>query len=628
MNPETLTDPRRPGRRKGLLITLLAVGVILAVALGGTWLWPDRHEPDAPRFPRRLDSEGGLTVWWDGLPKGTQSRVTASGADSNMRPADYVGPETCKKCHAGNYEAWSHHPHRWMNALATEATVRGDFSGKAAIAYRGGQATFFRQAGQYRMKLERGGIRRTYAITQTIGSRFFQYYVGKQEEGPEPAGHHFYTRDHVLPFGYWLSQHEWVPVVHIGSEVPDEQRPDPYAPPDQGMYYADYAASCNSCHTTFALGDLLSRKVRQVGAHAPEPLHWSLRDYLEETHPEMVPVVAAELGRPGVPANPLSGWEAPRYAVTLGVSCEACHLGGKAHVESGGQVPPKFFPSSPHLFVESKGAALDYGRSHDNVNWACGRCHTGARPQFAAGMSTWNSVEYADAVRGSCYSQLRCISCHNPHRAIGQKWSLTADQDDSLCLKCHKPLLPAKERQAHTHHPAGTEGARCMNCHMPRLNEGLEDVVRTHMIFSPTRADMIEAGQPNACNLCHTDRPMSWTLRYLKDWYGKSYSDVKVTAASPEPARPAAVAWLKSDNPAVRLVAAAALTRARDSRALPSLVNALDDPYLVNRQFAAKGLQEMLGLRLADLGYHFYQTAAERRQSLADVRARLAAPKR
>ena len=26
-----------------------------------------------------------------------------------------------------------------------------------------------------------------------------------------------------------------------------------------------------------------------------------------------------------------------------------------------------------------------------------------------------------------------------------------------------------------------------MNCHMPRINEGLQDVVRTHMIYSPNR---------------------------------------------------------------------------------------------------------------------------------------------
>ena len=95
----------------------------------------------------------------------------------------------------------------------------------------------------------------------------------------------------------------------------------------------------------------------------------------------------------------MGDWEASKFAVTLGISCEACHLGGRAHVESRGRVPPKFFPSSPHLLVETDGRPLEFGRTHDNVNWACGRCHTGGRPQYAAGMSTWNSVEFADAMR-------------------------------------------------------------------------------------------------------------------------------------------------------------------------------------------------------------------------------------
>jgi predicted CXXCH cytochrome family protein len=238
-------------------------------------------------------------------------------------------------------------------------------------------------------------------------------------------------------------------------------------------------------------------------------------------------------------------------------------------------------------------------------------------------MSTWNSVEYSDAMRGSCYSKLRCIDCHNPHQALGPRWTRSADQDDDTCLKCHEQLRPTAARVSHTHHPIGSEGARCMNCHMPRINEGVQDVVRTHMIYSPTRADMIEANHPNACNLCHTDRPIDWTRTYLKQWYGKSYDDGKMTASYKDRSQPVARSWLNSDNPAVRLVAAAALVRRLDMKALPQLLDALDDPYLLNRQFALKGLQEMLNVRLSEFGYRFYATGEERRKPLAEVRAKL-----
>jgi hypothetical protein len=74
----------------------------------------------------------------------------------------------------------------------------------------------------------------------------------------------------------------------------------------------------------------------------------------------------------------------------------------------------------------------------------------------------------------------------------------------------------------------------------------------------------------------------------------------------------------------VRLVAVDALTRARDVRALPLLLEALDDPFLLNRQFASKELQDRMGLRLGDFGYRFYMSSEERRKPLEEVRAKCA----
>jgi len=319
-------------------------------------------------------------------------------------------------------------------------------------------------------------------------------------------------------------------------------------------------------------------------------------------------------------------WEARHHAVTFGVSCEACHLGSREHAESGGKVMPSFFPSSPHLSVESQQPPAP-GRTLDNVNWACGRCHVGGRPEFAAGMSTWNSVEYSDAMRGGCYSRLKCIDCHSPHQALGARWTPKPEKDDAVCLKCHEQFQPAPKRLAHTHHPAGSEGARCLNCHMPRINEGLQDVVRTHMIYSPTRRDMIEANHPNACNLCHTDKPIDWTLGHLNEWYGKVYDEKKLVAGYRDRTKSVGLGWLESDNPAVRLVAVEAMTRNKDVKMLPRLLDALDDSYLLNRQFAYKGLQEMLNLRPGDFaGYRFYMTSEERRRPLADLREKVLRP--
>ncbi|MCA9209912.1 MAG: ammonia-forming cytochrome c nitrite reductase subunit c552, partial [Planctomycetales bacterium] len=165
-----------------------------------------------------------------------------------------------------------------------------------------------------------------------------------------------------------------------------------------------------------------------------------------------------------------------------------------------------------------------------------------------------------------------------------------------------------------------SEGASCMNCHMPRINEGLEAVVRTHMIYSPTDASMIESNHPNACNLCHTDRSIDWTTEHLTQWYGAKFSEDKISKSYSNRTEAVARGWMNSDNEAVRLVGADAACRANDRSLLPSILRILDDPYLLNRQFAAMGIERLLGIQLDEYGYSFYMSSAERQAPLKQLR--------
>ncbi len=640
-----------------IAVLLLVGGFALGAAL---WHGPFREKlaADADRIAANQSSQSEskkshqllasfpkIRLWWE-EPGPPEAPRWASTRPSNIHPEDYLGAQACRNCHPKNYQAWSQHPHKGMNALASAETVKGDFSGQATIAYKGGKGSFLKQKGEkeqtakYLMILERPPIKRVYEIHQTIGIRFYQYYVGTQIEGPEPREHHFYGKDHVLPFGYWLERNEWVPVVHIGPERPDEERADPFQPPEKGRHYAEYAPSCNGCHTTFALGDMLTRRPAQMAEHAPFSMNWSMKPFLEHSRPQEFSALEAQFfhrqpiyssaqaahghGQTGDDPGdfpPLS-WDARHYAVSLGISCEACHLGAKKHAETAGKSPPDFYPSSPFLTTEAE-KRPNNGRTHDNVNWSCGRCHTGNRPTFAGGMSTWNSVEFSDAMKGSCYSQLTCTDCHNPHEAIGPIWTAPPRKDDAVCLKCHETYRSTEKRLAHTHHPAGSDGDRCLNCHMPRINEGINDLVRTHMIFSPTKKEMIQENHPNACNLCHLEKSIDWTLENLKGWYGKTYEDWRIRLKYPDRSGSTAKGWLESTEPAVRLVGALGLIRSKSPTRIPEILEALDDPYLLNRQFAAKALEDTWNLRLADFGYHFYQTKVERKGPIEAVAKRL-----
>ena len=158
---------------------------------------------------------------------------------------------------------------------------------------------------------------------------------------------------------------------------------------------------------------------------------------------------------------------------------------------------------------------------------------------------------------------------------------------------------------------------------MPRINEGIQEVVRTHTIFSPTDRTMLEANQTNACNQCHGDKPIDWTLKYLKDWYGKTYNSSRIAANYPNRDQAVAIGWLKGKNEAVRLVAADSLARTKSTWALPHLIGALDDDFLLNRQFARICLEPMLGVTLSDFGYRFFMTKDERADPLRKLRAQL-----
>ena len=602
----------------------------------------DQNEP-----PSRYFTRGKLTLVWDKIKPAILAQVTPTASTSNIALDDYAGPDACVDCHKGNFADWQNHSHKAMNAVANEATVLGDFTSGAEISYLGGVGKFYRVGDKYRMSYTRGELRREYEITQTIGSRFYQYYVGRALEGPEPQGHEAYKVDQVLPFGYWLDRQTWVPIVHVSEENAEGERWEscltlkPEASADgiqdvgvaRGVFDSSvdvaltYSLACNYCHTTFPLGDMFVRMPERMGDTLPQRSLFELSDYVAKSHPEIWTGEKSTFDFSNEAIQDMTrtfiAYDARDKAATLGVSCEACHLGCAEHAKEPSHLPA-FVPQSPELLTFANVPKSETGRNAANMNAICGRCHSGARPTYAGGISTWNSTEHADAMRGSCYSELTCVDCHNPHQGIGKKWPKTPEQDDESCLRCHEQFRVAEVRQLHTRHSAGSEGDRCMNCHMPKINEGMQDVVRTHTIFSPTQPDMIEANQPNACNLCHLDQSIDWTLKYLQQWYGKSYSDQKIAANYADRSQPVGIGWLKQEHAATRLTAVEAFGRSDAQWGIDSVAEMLDDTHLLNRQFAQTNLERLLRQRLNEAyGYWYYMTKEVRKAPVAAIQESL-----
>ncbi|MFT6620480.1 MAG: hypothetical protein ACKVHO_14930 [Verrucomicrobiia bacterium] len=593
-------------------------------------------------FHNFWDKDRDVTVWFDEVPTEIQAKSIQTPDDSNIRRADYSGSESCRECHSENYNAWHGHAHRLMNAMAEPENMKGDFSGNAEIDYLGGKGTFYREKGHYRMALRRRATTRIYEIQRTIGSRFFQYYIGRLVEGSEPKDLPMWNTQHVLPFGYWIDEKQWVPTVHVFRESnTDKENQDPYTETE----IVSYDGSCTACHTTMAAGDWILNMAggRRLSVFAPRPVSFHMYGYLADARQELIG------GRPSatIKNDDIFGFgeymgalPVIEQAVSLGVSCEACHFGAKKHVENSTKTEskylPKFFPAGPHIFAEGTNRQDVLGRNAHNLNFACAKCHTGGRPEYASGAHTWNSTEYSDAVRGACYHPgqakaksmdfLTCVHCHDPHETTGRKWKRTPAEDDRSCIACHKQFEQTETLTAHTHHADGGAGSHCMNCHMPKINEGLQDMVRTHRILTPTEASMIEANQPNACNLCHLDKPIDWTIGHLRDWYGPEhkYDERKISANYPKRKDAVGLGWIRSAHAPTRLAAAEALALSDYEWALPHLLDLLIvDDNLVHRQFTQKRLEERLKFDFDSNGYTFFMTEKERRPAIEKLRARL-----
>ena len=133
-----------------------------------------------------------------------------------------------------------------------------------------------------------------------------------------------------------------------------------------------------------------------------------------------------------------------------------------------------------------------------------------------------------------------CLDCHQPHSGK------TLLPGNWLCLRCHDGSFANAsviDPVVHSHHKVfgydakGVQtnfdlltyepkriqetGGECVNCHMPQTVYMQRHWRHDHGFTIPDPLLTRESGIPNACNRCHAEKDVAWSLGAVERWYGK-----------------------------------------------------------------------------------------------------------
>jgi predicted CXXCH cytochrome family protein len=524
---------------------------------------------------------------------------------SNVLRRDYVGSESCADCHAEIYKRWATSPMRNMTRDAKTAQIRAPFDG-FTLRVGNDTCTMEQENGTRFMRFMSPKGTERFRITKVVGGRYREDFVGIEERGgPE----------HVLPATYVFATKSW---RYKGYSVMVKERPAMSA---KGVW----SQECIGCHNTMPLATTLYDELYGPGLPPyqgkisdrvlPNQLKWTARsrddDGLIHALADEIRFLGAEPPAGGLrELLPVAATTSEQrldgtHVVELGVGCEACHNGARAHAAAP-EVLPSFAVQSPLL-----GVAPPKGQEGTRAQWinhTCAKCHTvlftrypytweGGERAKNPGGSTTNSGEGRDYQLGGCASAMACTTCHDPH-TMDQPAALAAlatPAGNKVCASCH-PTLVANVAE-HSHHKVGGAGTSCIGCHMPKKNMGLDyGLIRYHRIGSPTDAKRVAGDRPLECALCHADKSVDSLVGSMEHWWGKHYDrDALHALYGPDLGVNTIRATLQRGKPHEQAAAIITLGEAKDRTALAALVPQLAHEYPLVRYFTRRALETITG---------------------------------
>ncbi len=519
---------------------------------------------------------------------------------SNVLRGDYAGSAKCAECHPQVFASWAASPMRNMTRDARTAKIRAPFDG-ASLRVGNDTCKVETVGGERFMQLTSPFGDHRFRVTKVVGGRYREDFVGVEIGGD--------GSEYVLPVTYVFSSKTW---RYKGYSVMVPERP-------RMSWNGRWSQECIGCHNTLPLVTMLYDEL--YGPKLP-PYQGKLQDRVlpEAKQWPAFPRDARGLARAiddeirFLGAEPPDGDDLhatlPAAAtamerrldgdklVELGIGCEACHNGARAHVDDPSALPSFEAKSGLVRVAPPRGQT---GTRAQWINHTCAKCHTvlfshypwtwegGARRDHQPGGSSISSGEGRDYQLGGCASQMPCTACHDPHveDPPDKLRALATHDGDHVCTGCHR--LPAE----HSHHTS----VGCIACHMAKKNMGLDYVLnRYHRIGSPTDARRVQKDRPLECALCHADKSVEQLVTTMEQWWGKTYDRAALRALYGEDLGVNAIrATLERGKAHEQAVAIVVLGETKDRAAIPALVPMLAHQYPLVRYFAQRALQTITG---------------------------------
>ncbi|TRX54072.1 hypothetical protein FNN08_13360 [Thalassomonas sp. M1454] len=403
------------------------------------------------------------------------------------------GDSACVDCHTEQVNKWQQSDHAKAMAIADSSTVKANFDKQTAKHY-GQKAYFYKNKGKYFVDISYNDKVQTLEIAYTFGHYPLQQYLVETKAGSYQ----------VLPFAWDSRDKEEGGQRWYHNYANEEIKPEDRLHWRQPLQ--NWNGMCADCHSDglkrnydvqqnrFA-SEFSNINVGCVSCHGDKQQHSeqatkNKADTTHVTHSSTVDkgVWKREFG------EDTARWIGAKRDNSFMDNCFSCHS-LRAPLTDGIEPNNHFLDQFTPQLLQAPAYHVD-GQIKEEV------------------------YVYGSFLQSKMFAKgVNCIDCHDQHT---MKVKIPGN---GLCLQCHASEV--FDKPEHHNHDVGSEGAQCVNCHMPDNRYMGVDDRRDHSFKIPRPELSKQFSSPNACTSCHQDKDNDWALNFMKSWKIKPRIDSK-----------------------------------------------------------------------------------------------------